>query len=82
MNKKHEVLGFQAVVFPEEGGYSAIAPEINVASQGDTMEEALDNLREALELRLEALSTKEISEIKSKLGKKAMATQLNIEISA
>jgi predicted RNase H-like HicB family nuclease len=36
-----------------EGGYSALNPETGTASQGETVEEALGNLREAVELYLE-----------------------------
>ncbi len=37
----------------EEGGYVALNPETGTASQGETVEEALANLREAVELYLE-----------------------------
>jgi len=36
-----------------EGGYTASNPETGTTSQGDTIEEALANLREATELWLE-----------------------------
>lgn len=43
-----------AVLTPaEEGGYVAFNPETGTASQGETIEEALANLREAVELFLE-----------------------------
>ncbi|WP_424014628.1 type II toxin-antitoxin system HicB family antitoxin [Halorubrum xinjiangense] len=38
----------------DEGGWSAIDQELNVASQGETREEALSNLDEAVELTKEA----------------------------
>lgn len=42
------------IEFDEEVGlYSALATTIEVCSQGKTVEEALDNLREAIELYLE-----------------------------
>ena len=45
---------FATVYRPElEGGYSALCPELGVASQGETVEEAEANLREAVELYLE-----------------------------
>ena len=37
----------------EEGGYVAQNPETGTVSQGETVEEALTNLREAVELYLE-----------------------------
>ena len=43
-----------AILTPaEEGGYVALNPETGATSQGDTVEEALANLREAVELYLE-----------------------------
>ena len=36
-----------------EGGYVAFNPETGTTTQGDTVEEALANLREAVELYLE-----------------------------
>ena len=44
---------FPAVVTKEEKLYVAHCPEVDVTSQGHTIEEALDNLKEALELYLE-----------------------------
>lgn len=41
---------FTAVVSREEKYYVALAPDVDVASQGETIEEALANLKEALEL--------------------------------
>lgn len=43
-----------AILTPaEEGGFSAFNPETGSMSQGDTVEQALANLREAVELYLE-----------------------------
>lgn len=42
-----------AVLTPEDDGYVAYNPETGTASQGDTIDEALANLREAVELYLE-----------------------------
>ncbi len=43
-----------AVLMPApEGGYTAINPETGTTSQGETIDEALANLREATELYLE-----------------------------
>ncbi len=36
-----------------EGGYTATNPETGTTSQGETIEEAVTNLREAMELYLE-----------------------------
>jgi predicted RNase H-like HicB family nuclease len=46
-------LELSAVVRREGGLYVALCPEFDVASQGKSVEEALRNLKEALELFLE-----------------------------
>lgn len=33
---------------PQEGGYSVYCPELDIYSQGDTAEEAIKNLKEAI----------------------------------
>jgi predicted RNase H-like HicB family nuclease len=43
-----------AVLIPAaEGGFTALNPETGTTSQGDSVEEAIANLREATELYLE-----------------------------
>ncbi len=44
---------FTATVWQEGTWYVAQALEVNVASQGESTDEALENLREALELYFE-----------------------------
>lgn len=44
---------FSASVWQEEGWYVAQCLEIDIASQGESEEDALKNLQEALELHLE-----------------------------
>ena len=44
---------FAATVREEDGWYVAQAVEVDVASQGETPDEALANLREAIELYFE-----------------------------
>ncbi|MEA5534057.1 type II toxin-antitoxin system HicB family antitoxin [Crocosphaera sp. XPORK-15E] len=44
---------FTAIVYWEEDVYVAECPEVGTVSQGDTIEEALANLKEATELYLE-----------------------------
>lgn len=43
------------VVRKEQGGYSSWCPELDVASQGDTIEEARANLREAVEIHVQTM---------------------------
>jgi predicted RNase H-like HicB family nuclease len=43
-----------AILTPaEEGGYVAFNPETGTTTQGESVEDALENLREAIELFLE-----------------------------
>ena len=53
---------FTAAIWREDDGFVALCPEVDVASQGDTLEEARANLREAVELFLEAASDAEVAE--------------------
>ena len=49
-----------AIVEREGDGYVALCPEVDVASQGDTVAEARDNITEALNLFFEAASAGEV----------------------
>jgi len=49
-----------AIVEREGDGYVALCPEVDVASQGDTVTDARDNLAEALTLFFETASAEEI----------------------
>jgi len=51
-----------AVIEREGNGYVALCPELDIASQGDSIEEARKNLTEAVELFFETASPKEIQE--------------------
>ena len=53
---------FTAAIHREGDGFVAICPELDVASQGATVEEARENLREAVELFLETASPEEVKE--------------------
>ena len=50
---------FTAVLHKEENLYVAQCPEIGTVSQGETIEEAIANLREATELYLEEFPLKD-----------------------
>lgn len=49
-----------AIVEREGDGYVALCPEVDVASQGQSVAEARKNLEEALELFFETASSEEI----------------------
>jgi predicted RNase H-like HicB family nuclease len=51
---------FTAVIHREQDMYVALCPELDIASQGETVETARTNLREAIELFLEDADQDEI----------------------
>ncbi len=63
---------FRASIWKEDNWYVAQCIEVDVASQGKTKEEALANLREALELYFEEPRATLLPEI----------TQLEVELDA
>ncbi|MFA6242267.1 MAG: type II toxin-antitoxin system HicB family antitoxin [Candidatus Hydrogenedentales bacterium] len=54
-------LPFTAIIHREGDGYVAFCPNLDIARQGDSIEAARENLKEALELFFEAASPLEIS---------------------
>lgn len=52
---------YPAIIEKEGDGYVALCPELDVASQGDTVESATANLKEAVELFLECADPAEIN---------------------
>ena len=51
-----------AVIRREGDGFVALCPELDIASQGDSIENARDSLQEALDLFFECASTGEVRE--------------------
>ena len=51
-----------AIIEREDDGYVSLCPELDIASQGATIEEARENLKEALELFFETASPEEIQQ--------------------
>jgi predicted RNase H-like HicB family nuclease len=49
-----------AIIEREGDGYVSLCPELDIASQGKSIEQARDNLREALELFFEVASPEEL----------------------
>ncbi len=49
-----------AIIERENDGYVALCPEVDIASQGNSVVEARENLKEALELFFETASAEEI----------------------
>ena len=50
-----------AVLNPENDGYVALCPELDIASQGNTVEEAVANLKEAVEGFIECADPDEVN---------------------
>lgn len=53
---------YTAIVEKEGDGYVSLCPELDVASQGTTVEEATANLKEAVQLFLECADPKEVQQ--------------------
>ena len=68
---------FTAVLRREGDGFVATCPELDVASQGDTVEQARQNLRQAVELFLECASPEEVKE---HLGEEVYLTPLEVNV--
>ena len=74
MNKKFQ---FTAVIEREGEGYVSLCPELDIASQGENVEEATANLKEAVELFFEHASSKEISQ---RLHAEVFVTRLEVAV--
>ena len=66
-----------AIIEKEDDGYVALCPEVDVASQGDTVDEARKNLKEALELFFEMASPEEIN---SRLHNEVYVTHVEVAV--
>jgi len=73
--KKHHT--FTAIIEHEDDGYTALCPELDIASQGDSVEQARKNLIEALELFFETASETEIQE---RLHDEVFVTRLEVKV--
>jgi len=66
-----------AIIEREGDGYVALCPEVDVASQGNTVDEARKNLQEALDLFFETASPEEIRE---RLHNEVYVTQVEVAL--
>ena len=66
-----------AIIEREGSGYVSLCPELDIASQGDNVEQARDNLREAIELFFETASPEEI---KQRLYDDVFITQVEVAV--
>jgi len=74
MNRKIELT---AVIEKEDDMYISLCPELDIASQGETLEDAKSNLIEALELFFESASE---SEIKKRLQNDLQITTVTVNV--
>lgn len=70
-----DTLHLTAVIYWQEEGYVAYCAELDVASQGDTLEEAKAMLTEALELWLEDPPLEDLEE---RLGRKTIIAPIEV----
>lgn len=66
-----------AIIERETDGYTSLCPELDIASQGDTVEAARENLKEALELFFEVASPEEI---RQRLREEVYVTRVEIAV--
>ena len=66
-----------AIIERDGDGYVALCPEVDVASQGDSVEEARANLIEALELFFETASPSELGE---RLHDEVLVTRVRVAV--
>lgn len=66
-----------AIIEREDDGYVAHCPQLDVASQGDSIEQARYNLIEALELFFETASA---SEIRERLHQEVYVTTVEVAV--
>ncbi|MEO6453327.1 MAG: type II toxin-antitoxin system HicB family antitoxin [Ginsengibacter sp.] len=71
------IQNFTAIIEKEDDVYVALCPELDIASQGNTVEEAKANLHEAIELFFEHASK---NEIEYRLKNDIFITNLKIEV--
>lgn len=68
---------FTAVIEQDDDWYVALCPELDIASQGRSVEEARNNLAEAIELFFEAADT---AEIEQRLHSGIFITQVGVPV--
>lgn len=68
---------YTAIIEKEDNFYIALCPELDIASQGKTVEEARANLIEAIELFFEVASKEEINE---RLHNEIFITRLEVSV--
>lgn len=70
-------LRMTAIIEREEDGFVALCPELDIASQGSSVEEARANLIEALTLFFESAAP---TEVKERLNSEVFITQVEVPV--
>ena len=71
------IQNFTAIIEKEDNEFVSLCPELDIASQGSTVEEAKANLKEAIELFFEHASKNEIA---SRLKTDVFITNVQIAV--
>jgi predicted RNase H-like HicB family nuclease len=66
-----------AIIEREGEGFVALCPELDIASQGESVESARENLREALELFFECAPPEEVAR---RLATEVYITQVEVTV--
>jgi predicted RNase H-like HicB family nuclease len=72
-----QVKQLTCIIEREGNGYVSLCPQIDIASQGDSVEEARNNLIEAIELFFETASP---NEVLAKMYSEIYVTQIEVAI--
>jgi len=75
--RKRMTRSLTAIIEGERDGYVALCPQLDIASQGDSVESARQNLIEALELFFECASPEEVSR---RLSGEVYVTQVEVAV--
>ncbi|HEX8681667.1 MAG TPA: type II toxin-antitoxin system HicB family antitoxin [Ardenticatenaceae bacterium] len=68
---------FTAIIEREDDGFVALCPDLDIASQGDSVEEARQNLAEAIELFFEVADP---AEARERLNTEVFITQVAVSV--
>jgi predicted RNase H-like HicB family nuclease len=66
-----------AILTREDSGFVALCPEVDVASQGTTVEEAKANLKEAVKLFFECASE---CEVRQRMTSESFISSLEVQV--
>lgn len=78
--REAKILEYNAIFTPEEeGGFSVYVPELRgCVSQGDTFEEAQNNIKEAIELYLESIGDDDLYQMTPEESRKQFMAPIQI----